>query len=117
MSRTVNRQDNKLVFQISKAIYEKEAVLAALYALSGHCRNRMEPVPEGYVTVTLEPLEALGDVDLEKLEHRFLTELTDQQFRLELERRYGDLRRLIIQHAFSPLADLRREVKKAVGRD
>ena len=117
MSHRVQRQDGSLVFQISKAIYEKEAVLAAIYALSGRCRNRMEPVPEGYVTVTLEPLDAVGQAELDDLEHRFLTELTDQQFRLELERRYGDLRRLIVQHAFSPLADLRQEVKKAVGRD
>jgi len=41
----------------------------------------------------------------------------DQQLRLDLERRYGGLRQLIVQHAFSPLSHLKQEVKKTIGRD
>ncbi len=118
MTHTAHRQNGSLVFRLSKAVYEKEAVLAAVYALSGLCRNRVEPGPdEGMVTVTLVPHDPPEEADLDAVESRFLTELVDQQFRLELERRYGDLRRLIIQHAFAPLANLKEEVKKAVGRD
>lgn len=117
MSLAVHREKGCLVFQISKVLYEKEAIFAATYALSGHCRNRVEPEPEGYVTVTLEPIDSPIDVDLDDLEHRFTTEIVDQQFRLDLERRFGGLRRLIVQHAFAPLAHLEDEVKKTVGRD
>jgi His-Xaa-Ser system protein HxsD len=117
MTHTAHRPNGSLVFQLSKAIYEKEAVLAATYALSGLCSNRVEPGPEGFVTVILKPLAGPDGPNLDEIEHRFLTEIVDQQFRLDLERRYGDLRRLIIQHAFSPLANLKQEVKKAVGRD
>lgn len=105
-----------LVLELSKAIYEKEAVLAALYALSDRCRNRLEPVSGDKVRVTLEPLEPLDEKGLKDLEHRFLSELTDHQYRLELERRFGDLRRLILRHAFSPLENLSEEVRKALGR-
>lgn len=118
MTLTAHREPGRLVFQISKALYEKEAVFAATYALSGLCRNRIEPGPgEGHVTVTLEPIDSPEGGDLDQLEHRFLTEITDQQLRLDLERRYGGLRHLIVQHAFSPLAHLKEEVKKTIGRD
>jgi His-Xaa-Ser system protein HxsD len=116
MSLAVHREKGRLVFQISKALYEKDAIFAATYALSARCRNRVEPEPEGYVTVTLEPVDP-ADADLDDLEHRFTSEIVDQQFRLDLERRFGGLRRLIVQHAFSPLAHLQDEVKKTVGRD
>lgn len=113
----VCREPGRLVIRLSKEIYEKEAVLAAAYALSGICRDRIEPGPEGFVTVTLELLETHQDQDLKQVETRFLNELVDQQLRLELERRYGDLRRLIVQHAFAPLGNLAEEVRKRVGRD
>jgi len=118
MTLAVHREPGRLVFQISKALYEKEAVFAATYALSGLCRNRIEPGPgEDQVLVTLEPVDTPEGVTLDDLEHRFLTEITDQQLRLELERRYGGLRRLIVQHAFAPVAHLQEAVKKTVGRD
>ena len=46
-----------------------------------------------------------------------MNELIDQQLRLDLEKRYGAIRRLIVQQAFAPLDDLKAEVKKIVGRD
>jgi His-Xaa-Ser system protein HxsD len=116
MTPTVQRRHGALVFQLSKAIYEKDAVLAAAYALSGLCSNRVEPGPdESLVTVILKPLAGPEATDLDDLEHRFLTEILDQQFRLDLERRYGDLRRLIIQHAFSPWRTSSRRSKKPLA--
>ena len=115
MSLAVHREQGRLVFQLSKTLYEKEAIFAATYGLSARCRNRIEPEPEGCVTVTLEPLDSAADLD--DLEHRFTSEIVDQQFRLDLERRFGGLRRLIVQHAFAPLEHLREEVKKTVGLD
>ena len=101
---------------LSKAIYEKEAVFAALYALSGWCLNRVEPGPGETVIITLELLPPHRHRDLREVENRFLTELIDQQLRLELERRYGPLRELIVRHAFSPLENLEAEVVKVAGR-
>jgi His-Xaa-Ser system protein HxsD len=117
MDAEVQQEPGRVTIRLSKEIYEKEAVLAAAYALSGFCRDRIEPGPEGWVTVTLELLEDRQGQDLRQVESRFLNELVDQQLRLELERRYGELRRLIVQHAFAPLSNLPEEVKKVVGRD
>jgi|UniRef100_A0A7C5EKJ6 His-Xaa-Ser system protein HxsD len=118
MTKTIHRDAERLVFQISKELYEKEAVFAAVYALSGECKNRIEPGPdESHVTVTLEPLTPLSEAELLHLEHRFLSGITDQQLRLDLERRFGPLRQLIVEHAFAPLAHLKEAVKKTIGRD
>ena len=52
-----------------------------------------------------------------EIENKFMNELIDQQVRLDLEKRYGPIRRLIVQQAFAPLDNLKAEVKKIVGRD
>lgn len=117
MDSKVKRKPGSLEVTLSKAIYEKEAVFAATYALSGLCRNRIEPGQAGYVKVTLEFLDPGQDTDKKEIETRFMNELIDQQLRLDLEKRYGAIRRLIVQQAFAPLDDLKAEVKKVVGRD
>ena len=117
MDAKVKRKTAGLQVTLSKEIYEKEAVFAAAYALSGLCRNRIEPGQAGYVKVTLERLEAFAATDLKEIETRFLNELIDQQLRLDLEKRYGALRRLIVQQAFAPLENLQAEVKRVVGRE
>jgi His-Xaa-Ser system protein HxsD len=117
MDTKVKRKPGGLEVIISKALYEKEAVFAAAYALSGLCRNRVEPAQAGYVKVTLEFLDSGNDTHRVAVENKFMNELIDQQLRLDLEKRYGAIRRLIVQQAFAPLDDLKAEVKKIVGRD
>jgi His-Xaa-Ser system protein HxsD len=116
MDAVVKKQDGVLEVRLAKAIYEKEAVLAALYEISGKCRPEMRPEPEGYVTVTLGPLASQPDLNLEEVENQFLSALVDQQLRLDLEKRHGPLRLLIVRHAFAPLEHLEDEVKHIVGR-
>jgi His-Xaa-Ser system protein HxsD len=117
MDAKVKRKPGGFEVMLSKALYEKEAVFAAIYALSGLCRNRVEPAQAGYVKVTLEFLDSCQEAQRLEVENRFMTELIDQQLRLDLEKRYGAIRRLIVQQAFAPLDHLKAEVKKIVGRD
>lgn len=117
MNAKVKRKPGGLEVTLSKAIYEKEAVFAAAYALSNLCRNRIEPVQAGYVKVSLEFLDSCKESDRLEVENKFMNELIDQQLRLDLEKRYGAIRRLIVQQAFAPLDDLKAEVRRIVGRD
>ena len=117
MDAKVKRKPGGFEVILSKALYEKEAVFAAAYALSGLCRNRVEPAQAGYVKVTLEFLDPGQETDRGQIETRFMNELIDQQLRLDLEKRYGAIRRLIVQQAFAPLDNLKAEVKRIVGRD
>jgi His-Xaa-Ser system protein HxsD len=117
MNAKVKRKANGFEVILSKAIYEKEAVFAATYALTGLCRNSVEPAETGYVKVSLEFLDSCPDADRVQVENKFMNELIDQQLRLDLEKRYGPIRRLIVQQAFAPLDNLKAEVKKIVGRN
>lgn len=104
--------------RLSSSIYEKEAILATTYALSGWCSNQIEPGPNGDFDVTLELLtnNEIEYRDPEKVKQCFLNELTDQQLRLDLEKKYGPIRELIVRQAFSPLENLEKEVEKLVDR-
>ena len=117
MDAKVKRKPGSFEVTHSKALYEKEAVFAAAYALSGLCSNLVEPAQAGYVKVTLEFLDSCQDTDRVRVENKFMNELIDQQLRLDLEKRYGAIRRLIVQQAFAPLDNLKAEVKRIVGRD
>jgi len=117
MDSKVKRKPGGVEVTLSKAIYEKEAVFAAAYALSGLCRNRIEPAQAGSVKVTLEFLDSCQESQRLEVGNKFMNELIDQQLRLDLEKRYGSIRRLIVQQAFAPLDNLKAEVKKIVGRD
>jgi His-Xaa-Ser system protein HxsD len=117
MDAKVKRKPGGFEVTLSKELYEKEAVFAAAYALSGLCRSRIEPAQTGYVKVSLEFLDSPQDPDRSGVENKFMNELIDQQLRLDLEKRYGAIRRLIVQQAFAPLDNLKAEVNKIVGRD
>ena len=117
MDAKVKRKPGGFEVTLSKALYEKEAVFAATYALSGLCRNRVEPAQAGYVKVSLEFLDSCTDRGRAEAKTKFMNELIDQQLRLDLENRYGAIRRLIVQQAFAPLDNLKAEVKRIVGRD
>ncbi len=111
-------QSTSIKIRISESIYEKDAILAANYALSGWCSTSIESGPDGNLEVTLELLSDIKHegLDLEKVKQCFQNELTEQQLRLDLDKKYGPIRELIVRQAFSPLENLEKEVEKLVGR-
>ena len=56
------------------------------------------------------------NIDLEEVRQRFINELTDQQLRLDLDKKMLPLRELIVKQAFSPLKNLQTEVEKLANR-
>ena len=111
------REYNTLKIILSKALYDKDAILSAAYALSGKYGIRIESESDDSFIVPIEPLERRKEIDLKEVEHWFNNELIDQQLRLNLDKRYGQIRELIIKHAFSPLENLKAETKKIVGSE
>jgi His-Xaa-Ser system protein HxsD len=102
---------NKLLVTLSKEIYEEDAVKAAAYKFTENYAVLIEPVSETEVGVIIEAQKADGAEDLDRVAKRFCNEVLDQQIRLDLEQRYGRIREIIVQQAFSPVKDL----KKALG--
>jgi His-Xaa-Ser system protein HxsD len=118
MQIKVTHQEKDFVqISVSRDFFEKDAVLAAAYKLTGKASIGIEPESETHVKVFMQPLTTHTDIDLGEVVKEFRNELIDEQLRLDLDKRFGAIRELIMKHAFSPLNDLREKVIKVAGRD
>lgn len=100
--------DDEIVIVLAKEIYEKEAVLSAAYKLTDLCYVLIRPYGESEVEAVFQPKNEKTTVqNLEEYAGRFCNELLDQQLQRDLEKRYGKIREAIVQHAFSPLDNLK----------
>ncbi|HOI74790.1 MAG TPA: His-Xaa-Ser system protein HxsD [Syntrophales bacterium] len=102
----INNDNVKII--LSKQLYEKSAVFSAMYKLTGRCIAQISPLGEYDVEVTLSPQTGSGYSveDIKGLAESFLNDIIDQQLRLDLEKQYGRLRELIVEHAFTPIKNL-----------
>ena len=92
----------KFLLKLSKQFYEKAAVIAAAYKFTHKCTILIEPLEEGYVGVFFQPKNNESADTIPDLVNEFCNEVLDQQVRLDLEKRYGNLRDIIVRHAFLP---------------
>lgn len=97
----------RLQLTVSKEIYERQAVMAAAYKLTDLCTILIRPKGEKEVEVVFEPKYGERAQDLERIASEFCNDILDHQIRLDLERRCGAVRDIIVRHAFSPLENLR----------
>jgi His-Xaa-Ser system protein HxsD len=117
-NRTVIRRERgEIEIYLSKLYYQKEAVFAAAHSVTDNYRVKIEPTENRNVKITLIPLREESKANEEKVINDLMNRLIDEQVRLDLEKQYGKIRELIIEHAFSPLENLRTKVREIVGRD
>jgi His-Xaa-Ser system protein HxsD len=88
---------------VDKVLYSKEAVLATAYGFTGCCAVEVMDHDDKHYSVQLTCLAVAPPDTLSKLASEFLNELIDQQLRVDLEKRTGELRKIIVEHAFSPV--------------
>lgn len=100
--------DSSAHILLSKELYEKEAVFAALYLFEDKCVMVMTPegATQFRVAFSLKDQAKVTANMLNSLIGQFCNELIDQQVRRDLERQFGDMRSLIVEHAFSPIKNL-----------
>lgn len=99
--------DDRIIIRLGTIFYEKTALLSAAYRLAGRCAVHINPSGENEVDVTFIPIAGHSSEELRVFADEFSKDIIDQQLRLDLERQYGKLRELIVEHAFAPIADLR----------
>ena len=104
-------EGGKLLLKLSKKIYEKEAIFAAAYKFTNYCTILIEPIEDTYVGVYFEPKENQTPDELKRIAFDFCNEVLDQQVRLDLEKRYGNIREIIVKHAFSPLKNVKEAIR------
>jgi His-Xaa-Ser system protein HxsD len=106
----VSRLDgNRLSILLHGEFYEKEAVRLAAYKFTGKYTILIRPADDWEIEVLFEPQPGI-DIDLEIIAKEFCNEVLDQQVRLDLEKRYGHVRELIVRQAFAPIKDLKAEL-------
>ena len=99
----VKIEKDKILVKLSKQFYEKPAVFSAAYKFTNKCFILIEPLDDNHVGVFFQPKQGESPETLLPLLHEYCNEVLDQQVRLDLEKRYGSLRNIIFEHAFSPL--------------
>lgn len=108
-------EDGKIFVRLAKEFYEQQAVFAAAHKLTDRFSVMIEPVDDYTVGVYLEPKRAANfdEDEIETIVFEFCNDLLDEQVRLDLDKRFGALRDLIVKQAFSPLTAT--ELSKKVG--
>ena len=101
-----------LKINIYKQFYEREAIFSAAKKFTNNNTIIIRPsTDKRYVEILFQANED-NKLELEDLAKKFCNELLDQQVRLDLEKRFWKIRELIVQHAFSPIANLQEESQK-----
>jgi His-Xaa-Ser system protein HxsD len=96
---------DRILLRLDESLYSREAIINASYKFTDACAVRVDSGDSRNVDVQIRRRD--GSVDnLGVIADNFCNEVLDQQVRLNLEKRYGRLREIIVEHAFSsPLTE------------
>ena len=97
---------------VDSKIYKKEAVFAASRELTPFAQVIINSLQESDFAIDITPLDSCPH-NIQFLEQKLNIMLIDSQFRIDLNNQFGTIRDLIVKQAFSPIADLKQELKKA----
>ena len=92
-----------MILHIDNTVYSREAILETVYRFSGDFTISVKHLD---VSNMYEITFSSSDVSEEKsatISNAFIRELNDQQVRLDIEKRFGHIRDLIVEEAFKPV--------------
>jgi His-Xaa-Ser system protein HxsD len=118
---TTKIEGNKILISLPNDYYEKFAVMSAMHEMTDSFIVLIEPIDDKNTGVYFQtkknaPIEE--DI-LNKAALDFCNKVLDHQIRLDIEKRYGNLRTMIVKQAFAPIsvAQLSREISIEAGPD
>ena len=82
-------------------IYRQEVVNATLYKLTGNFFIKQQYV-ENTAKISFSPKNGMLS-EIQWVEENFENELIDQQIRFDTEKKFGEIRDIIVKKAFSPI--------------
>ena len=103
--------NNQLYLELSKEFYEREAVFAAAHKVKID-RLKITPVGDNLVGIYFESDENMSFEKLSSIANKFTIDVADEQLRLDLIKRNGKIRELIVQQAFSPIINIEKKLNK-----
>lgn len=104
-------QDNQILIKLDKSLYEKEAIMAAAYKMTNFCYIIVKPLENNRLGVYFEPKSNQNENKLKLIAKNYCNEVLDQQIRLDVEKRYGNIRDLLVKQAFSPIENIKDKIK------
>ena len=106
---TIQLEDGRLLVTLKKEFFEKEAVFASAYKFTDKCIIQIEPINNDSVGVYFK-MKNEDHLNLKKTAELFCNEAIDQQLRIDIEKKYGNIRELIVRQAFSPIKNINEEI-------
>ena len=105
-------KEGRFFIKLSKKFFEKDAILFAADTFTDRCIIYINPVDNDCVGVTFKKKANLP-IDVSIIIDEFCNCVLNRQVRLDIEKKYGGIRDLIVEHAFKPIHDLKIALKKA----
>lgn len=93
---------NKIEIKIDLSIYDKVAAMKTCYVFQDRFHTSLEA--EGGSIAIARLISKRESIDLIDIENQFKDELIDQQIRLENEKLFSEIRKLIVEQAFKPIS-------------
>lgn len=87
--------------KVDTNIYSKEAINSSCYKWTGTCYVKQE-IQGDYIIVSFECKDGC-DVIGENFNKQFENDLIDEQLRIDLNKRFGKIRDMIVEEAFKPV--------------
>lgn len=104
-------EDGRILIKLDKSLYEREAVMAAAYKMTDACYMIVKPLENNHLGIYFEPKSNQDKNELKAIAENYCNEVLDQQTRLDVEKRYGNIRDLLIKQAFSPIENIKDKIK------
>ena len=107
-------EDGKILVSLNNEIYEKAAIMSAAHEMTGSFAVLIEPLDEKNTGVYFQPKTGtqINEDELTAAALDFCDKVLDQQLRLDIEQRYGNIRDMIVKQAFAPISvsNLKKEI-------
>lgn len=99
--------NNKILVTLHNAYYEKLAIMSAAHELTASFVVIVEPHDKENTAVYFEPKNdiQIDERVLQEAAKDFCNKVLDEQLRLDIEKRYGNIRDMIVKQAFSPISE------------
>lgn len=97
------KTENGFDIIVEKEFYEREAVYAVAYQYSGILGFSFSPVEPNKIKISI--FEKNGRMPTEKDAQNILTDLLDEQFKIEILKRTEKVRDMVYKKAFLPLQE------------
>jgi His-Xaa-Ser system protein HxsD len=100
-------ENNKILVTLHKAFYENFAIMSAAHGLTDSFVVMVENYDDENTAIYFEPKKdtQIDESGLYEAAREFCNRVLDEQLRLDIEKRYGNIRDMIVKQAFSPITE------------